>query len=467
MGISINSGQTLHLLNIINNISKRQDELMGQLTTGKLINKGSDNPAGMIALSGMDAELTAINAAIANGQRADAMLSVADGALGQIGDLLTQIESLAAASTNDAALSASELAANQAQIDQAISSIDRIINTTSFNGKKLLDGSMAIRTTGVDSTKLSDVKIHSRDSSSTNTAVNVSLTNAASKAVKSGYATTSAASDTKILVAGKLGTATIEITAGDNLSAVASKINAATAQTGVTASATASSLSLLSSEYGSGAFVSVTNLSGDTTNYGDLAKTSGTDAVVTVNGQKASVDGLHVYFNGGGVSLEFNLTAGYNNGTVTGDEAFNITDGGATFQLGTDSSSRSTIGIAGLSSDTLGSGSLGYLSSLKSGGANSVTKDPAKAISIIKEAVQQVAMARGRIGGFQEFQIETSVNALQRTKESLAQAKSSILDVDFAEATSELNRQQVLMQAAMGLLGIANSQPQQVLSLLR
>ena len=64
MGISINSSQTLHLLNIISSISARQNNLMSQLTTGKLINKGSDNPAGMIALSSMNAELTAVNAAL-------------------------------------------------------------------------------------------------------------------------------------------------------------------------------------------------------------------------------------------------------------------------------------------------------------------------------------------------------------------------------------------------------------------
>ena len=469
MGLTINSSQTLHLLNIINSISSRQNDLMNQLTTGKRINKGSDNPAGMVAISSMNAELTAVNAAIDNGQRADAMLNVAHGALGQVGTLLDQIETLTAASTSESGLSASELAANQAQIDQAVSSIDRIIGNTSFNGKKLLDGTMAIRTTGVDSTKLSDVKVHSRNSSSTSTAVAVTLNTAATKATKSGYATTSAASATKILVAGKLGTATIDIATGDNLSAVAAKINAATAQTGVTASATVANtnLSLLSSDYGVGAFVSVSNLSGDATNYTDVAKTSGTDAVVTVNGQQASVDGLEVYFNGGGVSLQFNLTEDYNDGTVTGAESFNVTDGGATFQLGTDSRTRSTIGLAGLSSDTIGSGTLGYLSSLKSGGANSVSNDPANAVSIIKSAVQQVALAQGRIGGFQKFQIQTSGKALEATKESLEQAKGSIEDVDYASATSELNRQQVLMQAAISLLGIANSQSQSILSLLQ
>jgi flagellin len=468
MGLTISSSQTLSLLNIIGSISNNQNDLMSQLSTGKKINKGSDNPAGLIAVTSMNTELTAVNAAIDNGQRADSMLNVADGAMTQIGSLLTDIESLAAASTSESGLSAAELSANQAQIDQAISSIDRIIGTTSFNGKKLLDGSMGVRTTGVDATKVNDVKVYSRDSAATDTDISVALTAAAAKATKTGYAVTSATSATKIAVTGTLGTATIDIAVGDKLSAVAKKINDASAQTGVTASATAANtnLSLISTTYGSASSVSVQNLSGDATHFGELAKTTGTDAKVTVNGQTASVDGLNVNFNGGGVSLSFTLTKGYNDGTVTGAEAFKVTDGGATFQLGTDATTRSTIGLDALNSDMLGSSDVGYLSSLKSGGANSLTKDPTNAVTIIKKAVSQMAMAQGRVGGFQKFQIKTSVNALQATKQSLEDAKGSIENVDYAQATSEMNRQQVLMQAAMGLLGIANNQAQSVLKLL-
>jgi len=469
MGLTVNSSQTLSLLNIINNIYARQNTLMSQLSTGRMINKGSDNPAGLIAVTNLNAELTDVNAAIDNGQRADAMLSVAGGALGQVASLLDEIESLAAASTSQAGLSAAELAANQAQIDQAVSSIDRIIRTTGFNGKKLLDGTLAIGTTGVDSTKISDVRVYSRDSVATSASIVVTLDAAATKAVKSGYATTSATAATTILITGNLGTATIDIASGENLSSVAAKINDASAQTGVAASATASNnnLSLLSTTYGSDAFVSVQNLSGDSTNFADLAKTSGTDAEVTVNGQTASVDGLNVNFNGGGISLSFTLTEDYNDGTVSGAETFQVTDGGATFQLGTDSTTRTTLGIPGLNSHMLGSSDVGYLSSIKSGGAHSLTEDPAGAVSVIKKAVQQVALAQGRVGSFQKFQIGTSVNALQAAKESLTQAVGNIQDVDYAQVTAEMGRQQVLMQAAISLLGIANSQSQSILSLLR
>ncbi|GAG43999.1 unnamed protein product, partial [marine sediment metagenome] len=53
------------------------------------------------------------------------------------------------------------------------------------------------------------------------------------------------------------------------------------------------------------------------------------------------------------------------------------------------------------------------------------------------------------------------------TKESYSAALSTIKDVDYAQATSDMTRQNVLMQSAMSLLGLANQQAMQVLTLLR
>ncbi len=400
MGLTINNSQTLHLLNVMNGISDRQNDLLNQLTTGKRINKGSDDPAGMVAVSGMNAELTAVNAAIDNGQQANSMLDVADGALGQVSSLLSQIETLAASSTNDAGLSASQIAANQAQIDQAINGIDQIIGTTTFNGKRLLDGSQGINTTGVDTSKVNDVRVYSRDSGSTDTSVSVSVTAAAAKAKVTGYATTSAVGATKISITGTLGTAMITIASSEHLSSIQAKINAASAQTGVVASTNGANLSLLSTTYGSAGYVMVQNISGDATHYGNQTKTTGADAKVSVNGQVASVDGLDVNFNGGGTSLSFTLSTAYN--TAGGATTFQVTDGGATFQLGTDLTTRSTIGITSLFSDSLGSSDVGYLASVKSGGANSATSDAASAVSVIKKAIEQVLAGTGTYRRFPE-----------------------------------------------------------------
>jgi len=466
MALTITNTNTLTLLNILNRTTTAQSNTMTRMSTGLRINRGADDPAGLIALRGLESELTAVDAALASNQRTDAILNVADSAFGEVSSLLNEIRTLASASANSAALSADELAANQAQIDNAIESIDRIIRTTQFNGKKLLDGTYGIHTSGVDPDDVTDVRIYNRDSSSTSTSIAVEVTAAAEQALVTDYATTSASEDTSISVQGALGSVVIEIDAGENLSSVASKINAATAQTGVVASASTDNahLHLYSQEYGTSAFVRVSTISGDSTNYASDSD-EGADASVTVNGQDAAVDGLEVNYSAGGLSLSFNLTETLNE--ATGTTSFTVTDGGATFQLGTDSSTRATVGIEGLFSHQLGSATLGYLATLKSGAENSILSDPAQAAAIAAEASNQVAKVQGRIGGFQKFQVQTALNAMNATKSGLESAKSVIADVDYALETAELNRQNVLLQSAIALLGLANQQGSQVLSLLR
>ena len=72
---------------------------------------------------------------------------------------------------------------------------------------------------------------------------------------------------------------------------------------------------------------------------------------------------------------------------------------------------------------------------------------------------------RGRIGGFQKFQVNTAIASLQAAETGLTSAASVIGDTDFAVATAELTRQQVLIQSGIQLLGIANQQTGLLLSL--
>jgi flagellin len=468
MAITVTNINTLSLLSILNSTALAQSETLTRLSTGSRINSGKDDPAGLIAMRSLENELTAVNASISNNQRTDAMMNVADQSLTEVASLLNEIKDLAIASANEDGISPDELAANQAQIDEAVAAIDRIIGTTEFNGKKLLDGSLGIHTTGVDTTKISDLKVYSRDPDS-DTALTVSVSSAAEKA-QLQIATTSATDDTQLSIQGTEGVVVIDITSGEDLTDVATKINAATAQTGVTASASGGDLTLLSSDYGSAAFVRVSVIDTNTTDSSFSAGSDeGVDASVTVNGQATAVDGLQVGYSANGVSLTFNLTEDYNDGTVSGDESFTISSasGGATFQLGTSSATRATIGIDGLYSHQLGSAVMGYLSSLKGGGTNSVISDPNQAAQIASAAAAQVAKAQGRLGGFLQFQVGTALNQQNATRESLTSALSTIKDVDYATETAELSRLNVLMQASMSLLGLANQQSSQVLSLLR
>jgi flagellin len=472
MSLTVTNLNTLQLLNVVNRTSSAQSNVLTQLSTGYKINKASDNPAGLIALEKFNSELTAVSGALDNNQRADAMLSTAEAGITEISGLLQDIEGLAQASVSDSTLSNAEIQANQAQIDNALAAIDRIVNTTTFNGKQLLNGAQAIQVTGLDTTKVNNLRVYSRGNSTSDVNITVKLNTAATSATGAvtigGAFTLSAA--TQVVVNGALGSQTISLSSGDNAAAIITKINAASSATGVDAVANGVNIRLESSATGSDAFVEFKVLSGGgLTSPGaklnDVARTTGTDVKVTVDGQLVTGDGKNVSYNANGLSMEF--TAGASLDAVTGETFTVKATGGMTFQLGVDSTTRSTVGLDSLAAYTLGGGdAVAYLSDLKSGGSADLDTGTANTLKAVQRAIEQVAAARGRIGGFQKFQVQTSINSLTATQESLTAAKSVIADTDYAQATAELNRQSVLLNSGMSLLGLANQQASQILSLL-
>ncbi|MBX3396043.1 MAG: flagellin [Phycisphaerae bacterium] len=463
MGLTVTNVNTLSILNILNSTTAEQSNSLTRLSTGFRVNRGSDDPAGLIAIQSLSAELTGVEAALGNSQRANSVLNTADSALGEVSKLLGEIESLAAKSTSGGGLSNAEIAANQAQIDNAIDAINRIVQTTSFNGKRLLDGTQSIRTTASDPSKLTDLRVFSRPSSNSSQSFAVEVVTAGTVA-SATLASTSSVSAGQFTITGALGTATITISDSDTLDNVRDKIIATKSETGVSAATNSNVLSIQSTEYGKNAFVSASYISGDA-DFLTVSHTEGTDAVVEVNGQRAFVDGVRVNFSSNGTSGSFTLTSTGNAAGSAGN--LSISDGGLTFQLGTASNTQSTVGINGLFAHQLGDGVVGYLNTLKSGGANALNNDANNAVLIAKSAISQVSTQRGRIGGFQKYQVESSVNSLNATKEALTSARGLIRDVDYALETSELSRQNVLLQSAISLLGVAGQQSAQILSLLR
>ncbi len=86
---------------------------------------------------------------------------------------------------------------------------------------------------------------------------------------------------------------------------------------------------------------------------------------------------------------------------------------------------------------------------------------------MVSEVISKVATLRGRLGAFQRTTVETNIASLTDTLVNLTDAESAIRDADFAEESSALTRAQILVQSGTSVLGIANSTPQSVLSLLR
>ncbi|MCC9658400.1 flagellin N-terminal helical domain-containing protein [Rhodopirellula halodulae] len=112
-----------------------------RLSTGLRINAGSDDPAGLLASEALRSEITGLTKAISNTTRASQIISTADNALGQVSNLLSEVRGLFVEAANTGGLSKEEISANQLQIDSSLEAINRISQTTTFQGRKLLDGS--------------------------------------------------------------------------------------------------------------------------------------------------------------------------------------------------------------------------------------------------------------------------------------------------------------------------------------
>ena len=234
-------------------------------------------------------------------------------------------------------------------------------------------------------------------------------------------------------------------------------------------------LILTSDNFGSRQFVEVDVLSGSfATTLSDsttaAGRDTGADIGVTINGQVAKTDGLKASIRTG--SLDASITFETSANTAANTAEFTINGGGATFQIGEEVSTSGQIGIGIESVNTarLG-GRSGKLFELGSGGGKSLLdigpgQSGADLVGIIEEALDRVSTLRGRLGSIQKNVIETNVATLGVALENISEARSQIVDTDFAVETANLTKAQVLSQAGISVLSIANQQPQQVLALL-
>ncbi|HEX4794918.1 MAG TPA: flagellin [Humisphaera sp.] len=465
---NINSLQALHSLSANqNNLSTS----LHRLSTGLRINSAKDDPAGLIASESLRSEIAGINQAIDNSNRAGNVINTAEGALNEVSSMLLQVQTLTNQAANSGALSPDEIKANQLQVDSILNSINRIANTTQFNGVKLLNGSLGYTTAGVVNSAISNVTLNTAQiPDNGTTALTVQVTASAKVGTITFAASGIATTPTTIEIAGKDGVQQLSFAASAHNSAIVTAIEQVKSNTGVSASVLANgSMALYSTAFGSKNFVSVKTISGTfNTNVG---KASGVDAKVLINGNQADVDGTTASVRTASLDVTLVLSSKFAqiNNNLNGITGFQITGGGARFQLGSEvnANAQVQIGIDSVSTGSLGDNVNGFLSSMASGGANSlVSANTTQAQRIITSAIKQISTLRGRLGAFQSDILATNTNSLNVALENVTASESSIRDADFATETANLTRQQVLVQANTSVLATANAAPQSVLSLL-
>lgn len=503
------------------NLNRNNGELnsrLQRLSTGLRINRGADDPAGLIASERLRSEMRGINQGVKNSERASSVIATAEGALAEVSDLLNSIKALTVEAANTGALSKDEIAANQLQINSAIDSITRIANTASFAGLKLLNGSLAYSLSGVDTSDIPKARVYGAqlgDASSMDIDVEViGSAQTANLYLRSDWAVVPGGAgftngvlpnNTTIEVTGPTGVAEITFQSGTTIDAVMQAINARTSITGIAAARVnagdvSSGLRINSVEYGTDAFVSVRTISGGANvslgkidndaapppvwsgggaNVSVADRDRGKDVVALVNGAVSVGRGLDVAVRSQELDLSMTLGSLFATTVSTANaSSFVITGGGAKFQLGPQVSSlqQTNIGIDSITATRLGgslvndaSGNqvLQFLSSLKSGGANELaTGNLANASIILESSIDEISQLRGRLGAFERNVLQTNVRSLQTGLENISASESVIRDADFAQETSALTRAQILQNASTSVLAAANSSAQSVLQLL-
>ncbi|MGH7132265.1 MAG: flagellin [Phycisphaerales bacterium] len=485
--------------------NKSLDTTLERLSTGLRINRGKDDPAGLIASENLRAEKSALTAAIGNAERTDQLVNIAEGGLQELSNLLTDLRGLVTATANAAGLSNEEKQANQLQVDSILQTIDRLADATNFQGVKILNGNFDFQANtvagGVSDYRINGAKLANGGSLAVQAIITTSAQQGGLYLSTNGNLDLTSGLFT-IEIGGKQGARELSFASGTTTANIAAAINTYTDVTGVTAvvvaSGTTNGVRLQAADFGADAFTSVKiinnagvtganvgvyNVQATNANAINTALTAaftstaasnglrdaGQDLVATINGVAATSKGKTARINTDFLDVEITLNAATAQ-TIGTVNAFTITGGGANFQLASkvDIGGKVALGIQDVSSRKLGNSTVGFLSALSAGKAdNLVDGNLTAAAKVVEEAIRQVSGLRGRLGAFQKNTVGATIRSLGVSLENSAAAESTIRDADFAEETAALTRTQILSQAAGNSLGLANQRPQAALQLLR
>jgi len=440
-----------------------------QLSSGLRINTAADDAAGYAIVQGITSQIGGLNQAAQNASNGVSLAQTANGALQEITSDLQTMRDLAVESLNATNSSQDRADLNQ-QFQQLTADVDNVAKTANFNGVNLLDGSFngQVFQTGANVGQTVAVSsIASARTSALGVYTGVSL-NAAAPTYAAG---TTAFSVTAGGVTTALGTI------GTDASQIANAINAG-GVAGLTATANATSVTGTTTLTGTAAGTSTFTLNGTTISVASVVGNATTNVNNTVNAINAvsAQTGVTATNTGGAVNLssqtgETIVVAGFAVGGATAATLADYGLGGITNAVGT--VNVNYVAPNGVSGNLVFAGA-GFASTtaIASTGtsiaASSVTTvgNSNAALTSIDQALQAVAASGAQLGAYQD-RFQAAITGLNTAATNLTSARSSIQDTDYAQATSQLSKAQILQQASTAMVAQANTVPQNVLTLLQ
>ena len=495
--------------------TKSQAKSTEKLSSGYKINRAADDAAGLSISEKMRRQVRGLTQASANAQDGISAVQTAEGALTEVHDMLQRMNELAVKASNDTN-SENDRQYIQDEIDQLVTEIDRVAETTKFNETYLLKG---------DKTKTSDVYSYSStenkvtdmngDPVSLFDICGSTITPSQAKALidagekvyktattKTAAATANAVSTTHVKltqdvydatghVVGKNGDI-VTTTFATAVYASAGATALVTQATAVGAVVTVASADLYrldgSLAYASGAVMTSTDVTNVTTlnttvTLGDEA-VEGTDYKITEptlfdkDGNGIAANGLESYFEknedgkmvykGGlydsnGNELKDDKDKTLAESTELKEFISTSSEGRGTLSVslhvGADATKNNQIEleIAAMDAATLG------IKGIKVSGADDT--NALSAIETVKAAIQRVSTQRSTLGAVQN-RLEHTINNLDNVVENTTSAESQIRDTDMATEMVKYSNNNILAQAGQAMLAQANQTNQGVLSLL-
>lgn len=472
--------------NILGKNNSSLEKSLERLSSGYRINRAADDAAGLAISQKMKTQIAGLNQASRNASDGISVIQTAEGALIEVEEMLQRMRELSVQAANGTSTDEDRLQL-QAEVDQLKDEINRISETTEFNTKKLLDGTVDRRSyssdPNVELISLSDsvdvrsYKFNVGDMADKAVVVTDKMTGNTVPADKTTYRMTINNQD-------------ITFDAGDDLVTVLDKMTDVCDNMGIYVGFTTG----VEDPAGEGGYetVDVATAAANPDQYSMIFVTDdfGADATLEIHCEEPLAGMLGIASGGrtaagkdGTVTLDLTEEGGFTHTStvsVDGDYVtvkdrddfemvFQISDGAAgdvtvtvldagpmTLQIGANEGQTMEVRIPRV--DTM---------TLNIQDANIGTQVGAEeAITLFNSAVNEVSTVRAKLGAYQN-RLEHAINSLDVSAENLTEALSRIEDTDMAEEMANYTQLQVLTQAATAMLAQANERPQNILNLLQ
>jgi flagellin len=426
----LNNLSAIYAENSLNNTSNSLSTVLQQLSSGSKINSGADDAAGLSLVNGLQANATALTQSATNATEGVGLLQVADGALSQVTNLLNRAVTLATETANGTLNSSQEAAANQ-EYQSILSEINNIGSTTTYNQQKVFGGS--------------DVSIYTGDSSSQSASIDslhFSTVNSADVGDAGGQMQYSAGQGVFIDLSGTTGKAAgtdeLSATAGetlvfdrDNADGTTGAAKTITIAEGSTVNDVITQIN--SAGLGLTASLTTGTLAGD--------GTAGADTGIMITGQINAV--------------EVSTTS------MFVDVHSTTIEDGASGQSAAATAAAGNSGVAQISYNAGGDSTADlntYDLSSQSNAENALTT--------LNAAVIDVAAQDGYVGS-QINTLNAVSQVLSTQQENVVSAQNAVQATDYAQATSNMSKYEILSQTGIAALAQANSMQQEVTKLLQ